>query len=338
MIRFCFFAILSFATAAFADAVNISLTSGAVMGQSQPAVNVHILEPIAGFKLNLKRSDGKDIEIKGGGKVGQTRVLDLNQPEGKFGYTGALTVNFKNGSFSEMPLQFDAELWGPLHMKCEKEDIDFENRKLKFTASRPIAKAVVKVLMDTGKYAMNGEVLFSGEAANKPLEISWPEKPGKVMKVSIQIFDSAQFFTGVEFSPWQIDIVHKDVNFASGKWDVSPEEGDKLEESYAKIADVVNKIGQHAEVKLYVIGHTDTVGKNDANRTLSLNRARSIAGYLRKRGLRIPIFYEGYGEDALLVGTNDEVAEAQNRRADYVMSIDPPTLGKVPHPPKWQRL
>jgi outer membrane protein OmpA-like peptidoglycan-associated protein len=338
MVRLCVVAVLFVSTASFADAVNISVTSAAAMGKGQPSVNVHIQERIAGFRLTLKRSDGKEIDIKGGGKVGQTRVLDLNQPEGKFGYSGTLTVNFPNGSTSEMPLQFDAELWGPLHMKCEKSDIDFENRKVTFRLSRPAAKAVVQVLMDTGKYALNGEVLFDGAPAGSPLVVTWPEKPGKVMKVSIVAHDSGGFFTGVEFSPWQIDIAHKEVNFASGKWDVSPEEADKLEDSYVSITDVVNKYGQLAEVKLYVIGHTDTVGKNDANRSLSLNRARAIAGYLRKRGLRVPIFYEGYGEEALLVGTADEEAEPRNRRADYVMSINPPTLGKVPFEPKWQRL
>lgn len=331
-------AALCFATAAFADAVNITVSSGVVLGKGQPSVNVHIQEPIAGFKLSLKRSDGKNVEIKGGGKVGQTRVLELNQPEGKFSYVGTLTVNAPNGSSSEMPLQFDTELWGPLHMKCEKSDIDFENRKVKFTLSRPAAKAIVQVLMDTGKYAINGEVPFKGEPANTPLEITWPQLPGKVMKVSIQAYDTASFFTGVEFSPWQIDIAHKEVNFASGKSDVSGDEAEKLDESYVTITDVVNKYGQYAEVKLYVIGHTDTVGKSDANRSLSLNRARAIAGYLRKRGLRVPIFYEGYGEEALLVGTGDEEAEPRNRRADYVMSINPPTLGKVPFEPRWQRL
>lgn len=338
MVRLICVAALCVSTASFADAVNISVSSGVVLGKGQPSVNVHIQERIAGFKLSLKRSDGKDVEIKGGGKVGQTRVLELNQPEGKFSYTGTLTVNLPNGTSSEMPMQFDTELWGPLHMKCEKSDIDFENRKVKFTLSRPAAKAVVQVLMDTGKYAFNGEVPFNGEPAGTALFITWPQAPGKVMKVSIQAHDTATFFTGVEFSPWQIDIAHKEVNFASGKWDVGPEESEKLDESYVAITDVVNKYGQYAEVKLYVIGHTDTVGKGDANKTLSLNRARSIASYLRKRGLRVPIFYEGYGEEALMVGTDDEVAEARNRRADYVMSINPPTLGKVPFEPRWQRL
>ena len=72
MLRACFVVILCFATASFADAVNISVSSGVAMGKGQPSVNVQILEPIAGFILNLKRSDGKDVEIRGGGKVGLT--------------------------------------------------------------------------------------------------------------------------------------------------------------------------------------------------------------------------------------------------------------------------
>ena len=141
MIRLFVVSILCWATAAFADAVSISVTSVVVMGKGQPSVNVHILEPIAGYMLNLKRSpDGKVVELKGGGKVGQTRVLDLPQPEGKFEYAGALTVNFPNGSSSEMPLQFPTEMWGPLHMKCEKSDIDFEKRTLKLPSRGPRPK------------------------------------------------------------------------------------------------------------------------------------------------------------------------------------------------------
>ncbi len=339
MVRLFAVAIVCCSVGAFADAVDITVTAGAVLGKSQPSVNVHILEPILGFKLNLKRSDGKEIEIKGGGKVNQTRVLELNQPEGKFTYVGTLTVNLPKGETSEMALQFDTSLYGPLRLKCEKEDLDVEHRKLRFTINRPADKAVLKVLMDTGKYAFNGEVPFNGADANKPLEVTWPEAKGKVMKVSLVVYDTQTFFTGVDFSPWQIDVEHKEVNFDSGKWDVGSAEADKLEESYVKISDQVTKYGQFAEIKLYVLGHTDTVGKNDANRSLSLNRARAIGSYLRKRGLRIPIFYDGLGEEMLLVGTADETDEAKNRRADYILSEGAPTVtGKGSFAPRWQKL
>jgi outer membrane protein OmpA-like peptidoglycan-associated protein len=128
------------------------------------------------------------------------------------------------------------------------------------------------------------------------------------------------------------------VNFDSGKWDVRADETEKLDKSYTAITDVVNKFGRLASIKLYVLGHTDTVGNNGANRTLSLNRARSIGGYLRRRGLTIPVYVEGFGEEALAVLTADEEAEPKNRRAEYIIAVESPTLDKVPFQPRWQRL
>jgi outer membrane protein OmpA-like peptidoglycan-associated protein len=93
-----------------------------------------------------------------------------------------------------------------------------------------------------------------------------------------------------------------------------------------------------AEIKLYVAGHTDTVGNNASNRTLSLNRARSIGQYFRKRGVRVPVLYEGFGEEALAVATKDEQEEPKNRRAEYIIAIDDPTAQNVPFQPRWQKL
>jgi outer membrane protein OmpA-like peptidoglycan-associated protein len=323
---------------ALADSVSVTVTNVALLGKGQPTVNITILEPIMGFMVKLKRSDGKDVEIKGGGKPGQTRNLELNQPEGKFSYTGELSVNLPKGGTETMQMQFDAELWGPLHMKAEKADVDIEHRKIKVSIDRPAAKAVVKVMMDTGKAAFDGEIPFNGAAPNTPLEITWPEKPGKVMKVSIQVYDTLSFFSGVEFFPWQIDIPHEEVSFDSGKWDIKGDETEKVDSSYVKITDAVNKYGRLADIKLYVAGHTDTVGANAANRTLSLNRAKAIGLYLRKRGLSIPVFYEGFGEEAPAVQTPDETAEAGNRRADYTISIEAPRLEHAPFQPTWHRL
>ena len=326
------------ASFAWADPVNVTITNKALMGQGKPTVNIQILAPIMGFKLNLKRSDGKDVEVKGGGKVGQTKVLELYQPEGKFGYLGELTVNFANGSTSAMPLQFDAELWGPVHLKIADGDVDVAGRKLKFSMDRPVGKAHLTVLMDTGRTAFDGDVPFSGEKAGTLLELTWPEASGKVMKIVVQAFDQGDFFSGMEMFPWSIDIPHEEVNFDSGKFDIRPGEGSKLDASAKKIAEAVERYGHLAELKLYLAGHTDTVGPKDANRTLSVNRARSLGAYLRKKGIRIPLFYEGFGEEALIVGTPDETDEIRNRRAEYIIAVVPPTMTGAPWAPKWNKL
>ena len=93
----------------------------------------------------------------------------------------------------------------------------------------------------------------------------------------------------------------------------------KLDASLAKIAEVVKRSERFMKMKLYVAGHTDTVGPDGKNRKLSLDRARAIARYFRKKGLALPIAIAGYGEDVLKVKTADNIDERINRRADYVI-------------------
>lgn len=336
--RLAVFALVA-ACPASADSVYVSVSNQRMLiGKGVPSVDVQILEPIAGFWLKLTRSDGKKVSIKGGGRPGQTRVLELAQPEGRFEYEGELTVNLANGTSSSMPLKFDAALFAPLRMTLEKKDIDLVKRRAVFRLSRPAAKAHLKVVMDTGQVAMDEDVPFNGEPAGTPLEVTWREAEGKLMTVHIQAYDNETFFAGVESSPWQVDIPHEEVNFDSGKWDIRADQREKLDKSYELISDAVTKFGRLAEIKLYVAGHTDTVGATPYNRTLSLNRARSLASYFRRRGLRIPVYVEGFGEEAPAVPTPDETDEPRNRRAQYIISIDTPTTTNAPFEPRWQRL
>ncbi|MBX7116203.1 MAG: OmpA family protein [Myxococcaceae bacterium] len=325
------------ASSAWADAVYISVTNRAFIGRGFPTVHVQILEPVAGFRLQLKRSDGKAVDIKGGGKPGQTRDLALVQPVGAFKYEGQLTINLPDGKTSEMPLGFDTAMFGPLEIKLEKKDVDLEQRSLTFRLTRPAAKAEVKVRMDTGDMAMNEEVLFNGAPAGTDLKVTWPKAPGKVMMIGLKATDTEAFFTGVDLFPWSIDIPHEEVNFDSGKSDIRPEEAPKLDKSLELITDAYSKYSQWADIKLYVLGFTDTVGGTDYNRTLSLNRARSMASYFRKRGLKAPIRYEGFGEQALEVPTPDETDEIRNRRARYILSVEDPVTD-APIRPRWQSL
>jgi outer membrane protein OmpA-like peptidoglycan-associated protein len=323
---------------ALADAVRVSLQPQATLGKGLPELRVHIEEPIAGFEVKLKRGDGQEVRVKGGGQPGVTRTLPLEQPEGRFHYEGELVVRFPDAEEASMPLAFDAELVGPLRMTVVPEDVDVAGRKLRFTLSRPASRVQVTVLMDTGKKAFDGEIPFQGEPAGKPLEVTWPAAEGRVLRISLKAFDTSDFFTSMELFPWQVDIPHEEVTFPTGSADVPTAERRKLDASHALIADAVSRYGRFAEMRLYILGHTDTVGDTDANRKLSLERARSIAAYLRKRGLKLPIFYEGFGEQSPRVPTPDETAEASNRRAEYILAVEPPALPQPPFSPQWRKL
>lgn len=324
---------------ALADSVNVSLTTAALKGKGAPAVHVEILEPIAGFKLTLSRDGGKPQEWKGGGRPGVTRNIQLTHPEGKAKWAGELLINLPNGTTGTMPLEFETEIVGPLTVNLDlKKDYDKVGRKLTFSLNQPIAKAHLKVIMDTGVTIVDDDITFNGEPAGTKLEVSWPAAKGNVLKVDLRAWAKSGLYNGVEVTDWQVDIPHEEVNFASGKWDVGSAESAKLEKSLTLILDAVEKYGSLAEIKLYILGHTDTVGPTASNRTLSFNRARAIGTWFRKRGVRIPVLYEGFGEEAPVVATTDEQDEPRNRRADYLLSIGEPTMTNYPVRAKWQRL
>ena len=115
----------------------------------------------------------------------------------------------------------------------------------------------------------------------------------------------------------------------------------KVEAAFGKITEALAKDSaagrMHAGITLYIAGHTDTVGSPTHNFKLSQDRARSIAAWFRKRGVKIPISYEGFGETSLAVKTADNIDEVKNRRADYILSDGPPTLSAAFHP-SWKRI
>ncbi|MEW5739956.1 MAG: OmpA family protein [Myxococcota bacterium] len=339
MTRGCLAIALLLSSLARADAVDLSVNNRTMVGKGLPNVRVHILEPIAGFRLKLESSAGKKLDVKGGGKPGVTRVIDLPQDEGIVTWKGELTINLPRGETAAMPLEFETQLVGPLKFLFDKnKDVDLPGRKVSFRLNQVAVKAELKVLMDTGSYAFDGEIPFDNPAPGSTLTVTWPEAKGQVMKIFLRAHTTTGQYDGVELTPWQIDIPHEEVNFDSAKWDIRPEEQPKLDKSYALIAEAVQKFGSLATLRLYVAGHTDTVGGTQYNRGLSLNRARSIAQYFRKKGLSIAVYYEGFGEEALAVGTPDETEEAKNRRAEYLITIDEPRPKSVPFTPRWQRL
>jgi outer membrane protein OmpA-like peptidoglycan-associated protein len=324
---------------ALADAVDISLNGKGLLGKSLPSLELTINDPIAGFELKLKRSDGKDLNLRGGGPPGVTRVVELQQPEGTFRYTGELVVKFRDHTTASMPLDFEAELYGTPKLSIEEKDLDLEGRRLVVRMNRAAGKVELQAVMDTGEVAFEGDVKFNGEPPGAPLELTWPKRSGNVVKLSVRGYDPSGYYTpGVDLFPWRVDIPHEEVEFDSGKWEIRPTEREKLDKTYAIIADTVRKVGKWAPLKLYVLGHTDSVGAHSSNRVLSHNRARSIGQYFKKRGVGIPVMYEGFGEEALLVPTPDETDEARNRRADYILTVEPPQLSNAPFKPKWKKL
>lgn len=92
------------------------------------------------------------------------------------------------------------------------------------------------------------------------------------------------------------------------------------EESQALIPEVIATIRERRSVDTSVVGHTDTVGSNEANMRLSQERAAIIATILTDAGID-PTMLEtsSHGERNLLVSTDDEVSEPRNRRVEITV-------------------
>lgn len=101
------------------------------------------------------------------------------------------------------------------------------------------------------------------------------------------------------------------VTFETGSWDVSPEEGEKLR----RLAQVMRRILKRNPDEIFMIeGHTDLVGSDVDNLTLSDRRAESVAVILTEE-FGIPpenLVTQGYGEQFPKIDTQGP--EVANRR------------------------
>jgi outer membrane protein OmpA-like peptidoglycan-associated protein len=230
-----------------------------------------------------------------------------------------------------------------LRVQVDKSKVDMKQHRLELKMSQPAAEVKIKVFGESGAVLADEVHDFSGRPAGMPLIVTWsPTSEETVGHIELRAYDARGSWTAVELAPWFVPIPHEDVNFATDSADIGGDEGPKLEAAFTKLNEVLEKDRahgrQHPGLTLYIAGHTDTVGGDGYNLKLSQARARSIGTWFRKRGVRMPIAYEGFGESSPAVKTADNVDEARNRRADYILSDDPPTFKTTGFRPSWKRI
>lgn len=93
--------------------------------------------------------------------------------------------------------------------------------------------------------------------------------------------------------------------------------------SYASLNELATMIKKNPQWKLKISGHTDNVGSDASNLTLSKNRAESTAKYLRDQGVPAnQLMTEWFGESMPI--DNNETAEGRqkNRRVEMQIVFD----------------
>lgn len=78
----------------------------------------------------------------------------------------------------------------------------------------------------------------------------------------------------------------------------------------------------NATVCIELFGHTDNVGTEDSNLTLSENRAEAVFDFLRENGVEFKrIEYKGLGEKYPIATNTTKKGRKQNRRTEFIVTI-----------------
>ncbi|MDB5143964.1 MAG: OmpA family protein [Mucilaginibacter sp.] len=90
------------------------------------------------------------------------------------------------------------------------------------------------------------------------------------------------------------------------------------DESKPELKKLVDFLNLNPAVRIEVSGHTDNVGSDQLNQTLSENRAKSVYQYLVTNNINPNrLVYKGYGETQPVASNDNEEDRSKNRRTEF---------------------
>lgn len=91
-------------------------------------------------------------------------------------------------------------------------------------------------------------------------------------------------------------------------------------ESFVELDKVVAFLKENATVEIEIEGHTDSVGPDDRNLTLSQNRSQSVVDYLVSKGIDSNrLKAKGFGESKPIDTNDTDAGRANNRRVEFTV-------------------
>jgi len=105
-------------------------------------------------------------------------------------------------------------------------------------------------------------------------------------------------------------VVLNNLFFDTNQYELKPK-------SRTELNRLISFMKQYPEVQVEVSGHTDDVGSDEDNLSLSQNRAKAVYSYLISQGVKAErLRFKGYGESKPLVANDSESHRQQNRRIE----------------------
>jgi len=183
---------------------------------------------------------------------------------------------------------------------------------------------------------MGGTVVFEGA----PQDAECAERNGLQMVTGKVVKDGNEMWVevspGVDGSDYYLTIVIKElmkqvvtasdmfdalnrdghvalyINFDTGKSNIRPESRPIIEQ-------IAGMLKTNPDLILSVEGHTDNAGNAASNKTLSVERAKSVIAAIVEQGISAErLSPSGYGQDKPIGDNNTEEGRAKNRRVELV--------------------
>jgi outer membrane protein OmpA-like peptidoglycan-associated protein len=111
--------------------------------------------------------------------------------------------------------------------------------------------------------------------------------------------------------PWDGSITVNNIFFEYNKSDLKPE-------SFTELDRLVELLTEYPEAKVEISGHTDNIGNDIYNQTLSQDRAGSVVNYLIRKDMKKEnLIAKGYGKTKPVADNSTDEGRAMNRRVEF---------------------
>jgi len=108
-------------------------------------------------------------------------------------------------------------------------------------------------------------------------------------------------------------IILKNVFFATASAELRPESIDEL----TRLKEMLET---NASLRIQINGHTDNVGDDQSNLTLSDNRAKAVEDFLIQNGISSSrLSHKGFGETSPIDSNDTEIGRQNNRRTEFLI-------------------
>lgn len=106
-------------------------------------------------------------------------------------------------------------------------------------------------------------------------------------------------------------VILKNIFFDTNKFDIK-------DDSKPELQKLIDFLTLNPTLHIEISGHTDNVGNDQLNQTLSENRAKAVYQYLITNGISTArLVYKGYGKTQPIVANDNDENRSRNRRTEF---------------------